>query len=207
MQIYEQVLGNLTDPAWSERLEGSVIATLLLDEWERQKPRLRRQTSDGTEIAINLDRGATLQNGDILEWAEAARRAVVVKVRAKEVMQIRLETAEPLVMVERALKLGHVLGNQHWPAIVRGTSIYVPLHVSQQVMASVLGTHNIPGVSYEFVPGEGLAFPQGSGEHHHGHGHDHTHDHGHDHHHLDRGAEIESYRPRAASDGAEAEAR
>lgn len=202
MQIYEQVLGNLTDPAWSERLEGSAIATLQLDEWERQKPRLRRRTSDGAEIGINLNRGTTLQDGDILEWSEAARRAVVVKVRAKEVMHIRLEPAEPLVMVERALKLGHVLGNQHWPAIVRRTSIYVPLHVNQQVMASVLGTHKIPGVVYEFVPGEGLAFAQGSGEHHHGHAHSHGHSHDHSH---DRGAEIESYRPRLASDEAEAQ--
>lgn len=183
MKVVEHVLGNLEDGDWRQRVEGGVIATLLLDEWERQKPRLRRRASDGAEVAINLDRGASLQDGDILDWDPATRRAIVVKVRAKEVMHIQLEPAEPAVMIERALKLGHVLGNQHWPALVKGTSIYVPLHVDRKVMATVLKTHSIPGVSHEFIPGEGFSIPHVAHDHGHSHEHSHSHGHGHGHSH------------------------
>ncbi|MDB4894952.1 MAG: ureE [Firmicutes bacterium] len=170
--VYEQILGNLTEPAWKQRLEGAVIATLLLDEWEKQKPRLRRTTSDGVEIAINLERGMSMQDGDIMAWDEATKRAVTVKVRANEVLHVRLEPADPMVMVERALKLGHALGNQHWPAVVKGTSIYVPLRVDRRVMATVLKTQNIPGVSYDFEPSTGLNLPYADPGAH-GHSHDH----------------------------------
>ena len=51
------------------------------------------------------------------------------------------------------VELGHALGNQHWPAVVKGTKVYVPLTVDKKVMLSVMETHNIEGITYEFQPG------------------------------------------------------
>ena len=48
---------------------------------------------------------------------------------------------------------GHALGNQHWPALVKGSRVYVPLTVDRKVMSSVMKTHRFEGVRYEFVPG------------------------------------------------------
>ena len=45
------------------------------------------------------------------------------------------------------------LGNQHWPAVVKGSTVYVPLTVDRKVMLSVMETHNIDDISYEFEEG------------------------------------------------------
>ena len=39
------------------------------------------------------------------------------------------------------VELGHALGNQHWPALVKGDRVFVPLTVDRKVMASVMNTH------------------------------------------------------------------
>ena len=52
------------------------------------------------------------------------------------------------VSMARCVELGHALGNQHWPAVVKGTRVYVPLTVARAVMASVMKTHAFEGVTY-----------------------------------------------------------
>ncbi len=54
------------------------------------------------------------------------------------------------------VELGHALGNQHWPALVKGTRVFVPLTVDRKVMASVMNTHRFEGIRYEFVPGDDI---------------------------------------------------
>ena len=51
------------------------------------------------------------------------------------------------------VELGHALGNQHWPALIKGDHVYVPLTVDRKVMASVMNTHRFEDIRYEFVPG------------------------------------------------------
>lgn len=51
------------------------------------------------------------------------------------------------------VELGHALGNQHWPAVIRGTRVYVPLTIARTVMASVMKTHAFEGISCAFAPG------------------------------------------------------
>ncbi|MCD8340306.1 MAG: hypothetical protein LUC43_08965, partial [Burkholderiales bacterium] len=92
--------------------------------------------------------------------------------------------------------------------VVKGTKIYIPLTVDKKVMLSVLETHHIEGITYEFQNGTEVIpylapheirrlFGGASQESHsHEHGHDsaawhghvhaggceHDHDHGHHHH-------------------------
>ena len=51
------------------------------------------------------------------------------------------------------VELGHALGNQHWPALVKGAKVYVPLTVDRKVMASVMKTHRFENIAYDFAPG------------------------------------------------------
>ena len=51
------------------------------------------------------------------------------------------------------VELGHALGNQHWPALVKGDRVYVPLTVDRKVMASVMKTHRFEDIAYEFAAG------------------------------------------------------
>jgi urease accessory protein len=157
MDIIEKVLGNAEDSIWAPRLAASDVDVLELSQWDAQKNRLRGETAQGRSLAIALERGHTLRDGDILLWDEAGRSAVVCRMRLCPVMAVdmsglrRLPAGEALAS---AVRLGHALGNQHWPAVVKEDAVYVPVTVGRDVVSAVMGTHAVPGTSYAFIPGE-----------------------------------------------------
>ncbi|MDC9822870.1 urease accessory protein UreE [Devosia sp. ZB163] len=203
MIIIEGIVGNSKDPHWQSRLAGADIDLLVLDQWEAQKSRLRKATTQDVELALSLDRNTHLHDGDILAWSEPDKRAIIARIDLKEVMIIDLDevVSETTEMIVRTMfELGHALGNQHWPAVVKGTKVYVPLTVDRKVMASVMKTHALPGVRYEFIAGAEVipylaphesrrlfgGASEASHSHEHQHGgerHDHDGDHQHGHHH------------------------
>ena len=152
----DAVLGHTTEDGWPGRLDGARVDVLRLDQAEAQKSRLRKTTEAGVEVAISLDRGTQLRDGDILAWDEAHRTAIVARVDLKDVLVIDLSAlldGPRDVALARCVELGHALGNQHWAAVVKGTRTYVPLTVARAVMASVMKTHAFEDVTYQFVPG------------------------------------------------------
>jgi urease accessory protein len=150
------VLGNIADGGWPSRLRGAIIDVLALDAAEAHRTRLRKRTAGGTDVAIALDQGVQLRDGDVLDWDEAKLTAVVVRVDLPDVMIVDLSTllggpAEALLA--RSVEIGHALGSQHWPALVKGGRVYVPVTVAPRVMATVLKTHDVDNVSCSFAPG------------------------------------------------------
>jgi urease accessory protein len=132
---------------------------LALDHWEAQKNRFRKKTASGTEVAVSLDRGAFLRDGDVLMWDAATARGVVAQISLRDVMIVHLDELAgqtPEISMRTCVELGHALGNQHWPALVKGTRVFVPLTVDRKVMASVMNTHRFEGIRYEFAPGEDI---------------------------------------------------
>ncbi len=156
MILVEAVLGNAGDPEWTERLATATVDAFELDHWEAQKNRLRKKTRGGRELAVSLDRGSFMRDGDVLLWDEQAREAVVARLSLRDVMVINLEALAALpadLAMRTSVELGHALGNQHWPALVKGSRVYVPLTIDRKVMSSVMKTHGFEGISYEFLPG------------------------------------------------------
>lgn len=156
MIIVDKILGNERDPEWVERLAAATTEPLALDHWEAQKNRFRKKTASGTEVAVSLDRGAFLRDGDVLLWDEQRAVAVVARISLRDVMVIHLDAValqSPEIAARTCVELGHALGNQHWPALVKGTRVLVPLTVDRKVMASVMNTHRFEDIRYEFVSG------------------------------------------------------
>jgi urease accessory protein len=154
--IIEHVLGNAADDGWREKLASATVDHLRLDQWQAQKNRLRKTTDAGVELALSLDRASHLHHGDVLAWDEAAGTAIVAHIDLADVLVIRLAGLEGQpeeLVIRTCFELGHALGNQHWPAVVKGTTVYVPLTVDRKVMASVMKTHAFEGIAYEFIPG------------------------------------------------------
>jgi urease accessory protein len=150
------VLGNARDELWRGRLAGARVDVLRLDQAEAQRSRLRKVTQGGADVAIALDRGVQVRDGDVLAWNGAARAAVVVRVDLNDVLIIDLAglAAGPAeAAMDTCVELGHALGNQHWPAVIKGTRVYVPLTVAKGVMASVMKTHAFIVISYRFAAG------------------------------------------------------
>jgi urease accessory protein len=199
MVIVETICGNVKDPGWETTLRHASVDWLVMNQWEAQKSRCRMRTQNGIDLAVSLPRGTLLRDGDVLVWDGLHHAAIVARVILKEVMVVHLKALEqegPEIIVRTCVELGHALGNQHWPAVVKGSDVYVPMTVDQKVMASVMKTHAFQGVTYEFIPGsEAIPFlaPHearrlfGGAEdplqahrdqpHAHPHVHPHTHDH------------------------------
>lgn len=209
--VFTEVLGNVnTSPDWKEQLDGFDVDYIILDQWTAQKSRFLAKGVSGREYPVALARHSQVADGDVIFFDPEKREAAVLRLELSPVLVVDLEgiaSSTPETLVRTSLELGHAIGNQHWPAVVKGFKVYVPLTVDRKVMLAVMETHNIPGITYEFVAGsEVLPFMAphevrrlfggaGHESHEHGHSHvhthangvthshphDHLHDHGHEH--------------------------
>lgn len=150
----EQILGNATR-GFDTSTHGPVDE-LWLTRWEAQKRRLRKRTAGGRDVALALARAGTLADGDVLYAGPDA--TVIARVEAGEVVVFRLHEADTTAgLAANALRLGHILGNQHWPLRLRVDStdlssveIVVPLSLDRRVVDAVIRAHRLEGVSYHF---------------------------------------------------------
>ena len=135
------------------------LERVLIEVRETQKSRLRKVTDKGTEVGIVLERGQTLQDGDLLYMVEPDR-AIVVDVKPEDVMAITLDPAPTRgELIANAVRLGHVLGNQHWPLRVEGETVYVPISIDPNVMETVMKAYHVQGIHYEFKQAQVGAIP------------------------------------------------
>ena len=194
MKIYTEIIGNLDDPAWRGRAEGAEIEYIDLDQWTAQKSRFVVRSDRDNEYAVALKRHSQLLGGDIIDYRPDEPRIVAIRIRLNDVLVIdlgELAAQEPTRIIHTAVELGHAIGNQHWPAVVKGTRVFVPLTVDKKVMESVMRTHHIEGITFSFQPGRevipylapheirrlfGGTGPD-SDVHHHHDGHIHSHEH------------------------------
>lgn len=195
MKVYSEVLGNMNrDAEWKSKLENSEIDYIFLDQWTAQKSRFLAKGASGTEYPVALRRHTQVADGDIIDYNPETGKAVVLRIELSPVLVIDLGALagkDHETIIRRSVELGHAIGNQHWPAVVKGTKVYVPLTVDKKVMLSVMETHNLEGISYEFqkgmeiipylAPHEIRRLFGGAGHESHAHGEEHHHPHTHIH--------------------------
>lgn len=156
MKICTAIIGNLHSPEWAGRLRNTDIEYLDLDQWTAQKSRFVVRSDRDNEYAVALQRHTQLLDGDIIEYLPEQRRIVAIRLKLNDVMVIdlgELAGRDVDTIIHIAVELGHAIGNQHWPAVVKGTKVYVPMTVDRKVMLSVMDTHHIEDITYEFVEG------------------------------------------------------
>lgn len=190
MNIYTEIIGNIyQDQTWSEKIKNADIEKIYLDQWTAQKSRFLAKGDKGNEYPIALKRHSQVINGDIIYYSPEENKAVILQIDLSPVMVIdmsELTTKDPETMIRRSVELGHAIGNQHWPAVVKGTQVYVPLTVDKKVMLSVMETHHLEGITFEFhqgleiipylAPHEIRRLFGGAGQE--SHSHEHSHEHG-----------------------------
>ncbi len=150
------------------------LEEITLDERDAQKSRLRVQTLSGRELGLILPRGITLTDGDVFALA-GADGGVLVHISLQEVMVLTpLARADPGEQLAVAVRLGHVLGNQHWPVAVVGEQILVPVSLDRAVMETVLRTHHM--TDYFQIQYERRSWPHDHKDQHNHNAHSgHTH--------------------------------
>ena len=189
MKVYSEVLGNMNlSEDWKKKLADAEIDYIFLDQWTAQKSRFLGKGTSGKEYPVALARHSQILDGDIIEYDPDANTAIVLKIELSPVLVVDLDgikDSKPEDIIRISLELGHAIGNQHWPAVVKGTKVYVPLTVDKKVMMSVMETHHIEGITYDFqkgveiipylAPHEIRRLFGGAGHESHSHEHDHGH--------------------------------
>ena len=103
--VFERVLGNIKD---IENINNYHVEKIILKSDDLLK-RIIRVTSDhGHEYGISLDKGKTLNNGDIL--LKDSHNLVIVQYESNDILVIK-----PTSINEMG-KIAHALGNRHLPA-------------------------------------------------------------------------------------------
>lgn len=190
MEVITEIIGNSHQPEWIGKLDGFDIESIFLDQWTAQKSRFLAKGDKGNEFPIALKRHSQIIDGDIVEFDPINKTAVVLRLNLNPVLVVDLggiADRNPQDIIRISVELGHAIGNQHWPAVVKDTKVYVPLTVDRKVMMSVLETHHIEGITYNFheglevipflAPHEMRRLFGGAGQESHEHVHSHTHVH------------------------------
>ena len=158
MEIYTEIIGNMYQSSeWKQRLEHVEIEFVYLDQWTAQKSRFLAKSDKGKEYPIALKRHTQVADGDIIYYSSQENRAIVLRIDLNPVLVIDMsglsgKSVETIMRI--SVELGHSIGNQHWPAVVKGMKVYVPLTVDRKVMLSVMDTHHIEGIAYDFQKGQ-----------------------------------------------------
>lgn len=155
MKIFTEIIGNIHNPEWKKKLEGIEVESLLLDQWTAQKSRFLAKSDKGNEYPIALKRHSQIVDGDIVYYNPEENSAVALRLDLSPVLVIDLDgikgrSTEDIIRI--SVELGHAIGNQHWPAVVKGTKVYVPLTVDKKVMLSVMETHHLEDIKFDFQP-------------------------------------------------------
>lgn len=163
MLVVETRLGNVNaDEALALRLQAmeksAAVERVSISPTDAQRRRLRLKAASGADVGIAIDADVALSDGDVLCRAGDDSRVVVIEVTPAEAMAVRVSPAlADEASFAYGVRLGHVLGNQHWPIKVDGPVVLSPVNVDRVVMETVLRTHGFEGLEWEFIsvePGE-----------------------------------------------------
>lgn len=156
MEVITKIVGNAHTPEWAEKLKNAHVHNIFLDQWTAQKSRFLAVDEHGHEYPVALADRHQVADGDIIYYDPEHGSAAVLRLQLSPVLVVDLGKLRDLPaeeVIRISLELGHAIGNQHWPAVVKGTKVYVPMTVDRKVMLSVMDTHNIDDITYEFVEG------------------------------------------------------
>ncbi|WP_058991791.1 urease accessory protein UreE [Haloarcula sp. CBA1127] len=185
MLVADTYFGHHNDDAVAEAVDASDYATVVLSDTERQRSRVRTETTAGRDLGIVVARD--LADGDVLEAADGT----LVVVELAEIEALVLDFADSDISPATALELGHAVGNKHWNLAVRGQEALFPVTDSKERMEDTVADllpADVP-TRYEHVPpttfdDDGVDHTHGDGTDTHddgGHSHGgagHAHDHG-----------------------------
>jgi urease accessory protein len=126
------------------RFAGRRVVPVLVAWDEASRRRLRRDASDGTDVAIDLEPGGYLADGTVLD--DDGERVVVVQRPPERALVIRLDSDLPIArLVAQAVAVGHAFGNQHVPVDLDGGEVRVPLTTSEAIARATVEALSLEG--------------------------------------------------------------
>ena len=166
-EVADRYLGNIQENAeLSRQLTTKTCLEVYLSQSDCVKGRIHAHTNSGVAVGIIKSRELSLQEGDVFQTESG--KLVSIHLQPQQLMVLSFSTSTTDTLPTQLIHLGHVLGNHHWPIIVRKNKIYLQLAADAAVMEATIGDFQIPGLRIDYEsrsPTEHLNFS------------DHTHHH------------------------------
>jgi urease accessory protein len=132
-----KILGNIhSDSYLQEKYQDmkkkDKVEKIELNRLEADRSRIRKVSDKGTDLALTLNPGSHINDGDVILVAEETM--VIVKRESENVAIISLNddiSAEQIL--DTAIKLGHIIGNMHRPIRVINNKVYFPIQSDSEI--------------------------------------------------------------------------
>lgn len=125
--VANQYLGNVNEDkeiainvSMAER-ENTCLA-VAIDRNDCGKGRIFTHTASGQAVGIVKSRSWRLRDGDVM--GTQSQQLVLVRLQKQPVIALQFERKAHNMPVN-LLRLGHILGNRHWPVTIKGETLYV----------------------------------------------------------------------------------
>ena len=175
-ELAEDYLGNVSESADVARRvmqfqrEGRCLE-VTIGRGDRTKGRILTQSQFGQPVGIVKARNWMLREGDVLS-TQTSCKLVLVSLQQQQVMALRFDKSASNRAIA-LVRLGHALGNQHWPVTMKGDVMYLDLvtdaHSMEATLLKIAKTIGIEGLQISFeekAADQSMDFEAG-----HGHGH------------------------------------
>jgi urease accessory protein len=149
------------DMAKKDKLEKIQVSRL-----EADRIRIRKVSDKGTDLAVTLNPGSHISDGDVFLLTED--RMVIAKRESENVVIVSLNNGISAEQIfNTAIKLGHIIGNMHRPIRVINNKIYFPIQSDSEIELFKKLFHNL-GQSID-IKTDNIVFEPDIGHDIHGH--------------------------------------
>lgn len=151
----KEIVGNIFLDEEFEELKSKYEDRLQVTRTELEKRILRRKSTHGTDIGLNLKLGVKLCHGDVISNGD---EKIIIEQLPEKVLCIRLRTKN---MINVMVLLGHIIGNRHRPISIQNDGVIFPIQsdsekeVFTKLFHSIINYVEIKQSNQIFLPHSG----------------------------------------------------
>lgn len=132
-----KIVGNINSDSdlhekYQDMLKKDKVEKIQVSRLEADRIRIRKVSNKGTDLALTLIPGSRIYDGDVVLLAE--ERMVIAKRESEDVVIITLNNdISTDQILDKAIKLGHIIGNMHRPIRVANNKVYFPIQSDSEI--------------------------------------------------------------------------
>jgi urease accessory protein len=151
---------------YEDMMKKDKVEKIQLSRLDADRTRIRKLSNKGTDLALTMERGSHINEGDVLLLTD--EKMIIVKRESENVAIISLNNdVSAKQFMETAIKLGHIIGNMHRPIKVTNNKVYFPIQSDSEIELFKKLFHNL--TQDIDIKNENMIFEPDPGYNIHGH--------------------------------------
>lgn len=132
-----KIIGNINSDSdlhekYQAMMKNNKIEQIQVSRLEADRTRIRKLSNKGTDLALTMEPGSHINDGDIVLLTE--ERMIIAKRESENIVIVSLNSdISTQQILETAIKLGHIIGNMHRPIKVTNNKIYFPIQSDSEI--------------------------------------------------------------------------